>query len=71
MNDFNKNLRTFYFILGITAVVLILTGIFLGTLFQILGINPSKKILLIFQIAFIISGIGDIYLLFYAKNKLG
>jgi len=69
MNN-SKNFNSLYFILGTMAIILILTGAFLGNMFAYLNIKAPKNFLLIAQIAFILSGIADFCLLFYAKKKL-
>ena len=69
MNN-STNFNSLYFILGAMAIILILTGLFLGNVFSWLNIFVEKKYLLTAQIAFVLSGIADFCLLFYAKKKL-
>lgn len=52
------------------ATILILTGLFLGDILGIFNINLNKIHLRIAEIAFIVSGLADVVLLFYAKKKL-
>ncbi|MCR4880959.1 MAG: hypothetical protein K6A44_03295 [bacterium] len=59
-----------YLILGGCALVLILTGLLLPTVLNLLNIDISSKVLYMFQSAFIISGLLDAWLVFYAKKKL-
>ena len=69
MNN-STNFNSLYFILGAMAIILILTGFFLDDAFEWLNLSVDKKYLLIAQIAFVLSGIADLCLLFYAKKKL-
>ena len=64
------NLFPLYFILGFTGLILILTGIVLNLIFSVFSIKISNNIILIFQAAFILSGLADFWLLKYAKDKL-
>lgn len=65
-----NNFTSLYVILGIMATILILTGLFLGDILGIFNINLNKIHLRIAEIAFIVSGLADVVLLFYAKKKL-
>jgi len=66
----NNNFISLYIILGAMAILLILTGIFLGNIINMLNIKINPTYLHIAEIAFILSGIADIFLVIYAKKKL-
>ncbi len=66
----NKSFVSLYVILFVTALALIFTGIFLKQLIGIFNVNIASTYLHIGQAAFILSGFGDIALIFYAKKKL-
>lgn len=70
MENKNKNTSVFFIILG-CAIILILTGLLLPFGLKIISVEASGKALYVFQAAFIISGIFDIWLAFYTKDKLG
>ena len=59
-----------YITLGGCAAVLIFTGLVLPVVLNLLHIEISQKVLNLFQAAFIISGLLDVWLVFYAKKKL-
>ena len=59
-----------YLILGGCALVLILTGLLLPDALDLISVKISQKTLFIFQAAFIISGLLDIWLIIYAKKQL-
>ena len=59
-----------YLILGGCALVLILTGLLLPAVLNLISVKISPKTLFIFQAAFIVSGILDIWLLIHAKKQL-
>lgn len=67
----DKNLKGLYYMLGGCAIALLLTGLLLPLGLNLLSLNVSRKVVYIFQSAFIISGILDIWLIIYAKKKLG
>ncbi len=70
LKKIDKSKYTTMWILGLTGVALILTGFFIGNVFDFLNIKVSKTMLYIFKIAFYGSGFFDFWLLSYVRKKL-
>ena len=70
MDNKEFNYASIYISLGLCAIVLILSGIFLPNFLNMIEVNLKDIIVKIMQGAFIISGILDIGLAIYAKKKL-
>ena len=68
--DKKMNFTALYLTLGGCATVLILSGFFLPAFFKTIEVDLNSLIIKVLQISFIVSGIIDLGLLFYAKKKL-
>ena len=65
-----NKLSVLHIALGINALALIIVGLLLGKIFAYFSANIPMTILYILKAAFIISGLANIYLIFYAQKKL-
>ena len=64
------NLSVLFLTLGVIGTSLILTGGFLGFIFDAFKIEVPSIFLYIAQAVFIFSGLADFWLIKYAKDKL-
>ncbi len=71
MNDENGiNKVILYISLGLCGGSMLLTGIFLGQIFALFSVKIPAVVLIMLQIAFIVSAIFNFWLIKFAKDKL-
>ena len=66
----DKSKHTVMIILGLTGIVLILTGFCIGAFFDFINITVGKTTLYILKMAFYASGFFDFWMVNYIRKNL-